>query len=354
MYILLWQASQGGAASRTIFPILQHVALCLRHVLDVHVPYHSHPHEAQDHDGARCSQHACLGVAVGFLDGQPLGTPDRVRELDRQAAVDGNDVRQGGRGQVPLEGLFERVRPDGARDGVPDGAADGAADEEHRQDGGDVLVVDAGEDGQLHAEDEDAAGHREEDLAHDDVPDVAVGLAEVDHEADGEDVQRHADPEDPLEPARDADEVARGEEAEERHGAERVGHVARLGQAEVVHHHEEGREVTRVAVVRDLVRHVEQARPQHAPVQEEARLEERRGRHVDLVQREQDQHHEPDHDHGDDVVGPPAVRGPRGQREWQQEHRQAAGEQDHTRYCVFVEKECQRRDHQKRKRDRAK
>lgn len=55
------------------------------------------------------------------------------------------------------------------------------------------------------ADDEDGSTDRNEDLAHDDVPDVLVWTAEVDHQSLCEDVERDCYVEKPFKVARLAD-----------------------------------------------------------------------------------------------------------------------------------------------------
>lgn len=290
---------------------------------DVDVLDHEHPDEGQCHDGRSGNQHPLLRVPVGPLDADPLGAVDGVAQLHVEVVVDIGEVRQGGLGQEPLQGGFEGVCPDGAGDGVADGAADVADDVQHGQHGGDVLVVRGREDRELLHDDENAAADRDEDLAHDDVPDVLVRLAEVDHQALREDVQRHRDEQQPPEVAGLADQEPDAQEQHARDDVERAPHVACLGQRQVAHDLQEGREVAVPAVVGDLVRQVQETRSDDGPVGEKLDVQERRPSEEALVQHKQGENHEPDDDHRDDVARAPAVRRTVGEGEGEEEYRQS-------------------------------
>lgn len=119
-----------------------------------------------------------------------------------------------------------------------------------------MLVVHCCEDGELHAQDEDAATHRDEDFAHNEIPDLPIRRAEVDHQTQREDVERDANVEEPLEATRSANRIADDEEEDARDDLEGAVDVARFGDGEVVDDLEEGREVAGPAVVGHLVCHV--------------------------------------------------------------------------------------------------
>lgn len=307
--------------------------LGLSKLLDVDVPEHEDPDSGQGHDDEAGSQHSCLGIAVRLLDGESRRAVDGVGQLSREHTVDHGDVGHGLLGQVALEGGEEGVGPDSTRDGTADGATDATRDVQSGQSSGNVLLLDGSKDSQLHVEDEDGAGDRDEDLTHNNVADVLVRLAEVDHKALGEEVQRDGRVEEPLEVASAADSVTNDEEEDTRDDLEGRVDISSLGRLEVGNDLQERGEVEVPAVVRGLVGHVDEARADDSAVGEELALEEGNGGPVVLPETEQDEDDEADDDHGDDVVGLPAARSVASEREWQKEDGQAATKEEDTDNC---------------------
>lgn len=239
-------------------------------LLEVDVPDHKHPDQTQTHQTGPHRQHPGLRVSIGLLDTQPLGGVRCVAELGVQAVVDVGEVAQRVFRQVPLQGLFESVCPDGSGDGVADGPADVAHDVEECQHGGDVLMVRRREDTDLLDDDEDGPADADEDLTHDDVPDVLVRAAKVDHQALGEDVQRDGDEQHPPKVPGLADQDAHEEQLDTGDDVERAAHVTRLRDGQIVHHLQERGEVAVPAVVADLVREVQETGTDDGAVDEQA------------------------------------------------------------------------------------
>jgi hypothetical protein len=162
-------------------------------ILQLIIPPHQHAREQQRQTRHSSRKLPLLALPIRLLDPQPLRTPRRITQLLHQILVNKIHIRNLRRRQEPQQILPERPRPDGGADGLPDGAADGR---EHVLDGehdGDVLVGGGGHDGDLLGDDQGAAGEGDEDLAHDDVADVDVWLAELDHEAGAEDCDGDAE-----------------------------------------------------------------------------------------------------------------------------------------------------------------
>ena len=80
-------------------------------------------------------------------------------------------------------------RVDGRRNGLAYSTADRGEQTDEGEHGGDVLVGRGGHDCHLLADDERAAAEGDEDLAHDYVADALIGLPEVDHQADAENLE---------------------------------------------------------------------------------------------------------------------------------------------------------------------
>ena len=150
--------------------------------------------------------------------------------------------------------------PERGGNGQADGAPDVPEHAQHGQHNGDVLVRSGGHDGDLVANDDGAGRDGNKDLAHDDVADGAVRSAEVDHEAQPQDAQGNTEVEaDGSVAARGADEQARGEGRQDGAHGVRLDDVAGVGDAQVVHHLQEGAEVAGPAVVADVQRRGEDA-----------------------------------------------------------------------------------------------
>ncbi len=115
-----------------------------------------------------------------------------------------------------------------------------------------------------------AAAERDEDLAHDDVADVDVRLAEQDHEPDAEDGDRDAKVEgDPLEAAGPAHGEADEDGEEARSNAVDVGDVARVGDGNTVHDLQEREEVAVPDVEGHEERGGQDARADDRPISEQ-------------------------------------------------------------------------------------
>jgi hypothetical protein len=191
-----------------------------------------------------------------------------------------------------------------------------------------VLVVNGGKDGELADEDEHGAADRDEDLAHDDVADIAVRLAEMNHQTEGESVEGHGDVEQPPVETRAADGVADDEQQHAGDDGEGVVDVARFGDGQVEDDLQEGLEVEVPGVVGDLVDHVQGAGADHGAVGQEVPWKPGLRGPVVFVDAEEDHHAEADDDHGDDPASGPALGLRGGEVEGQEEDHEAAREEE--------------------------
>ena len=229
-----------------------------------------------------------MGIPVCLHDGGPGSTSDGVAELGGEGRIDQAQVRHGRRGQVPLQSRQKSAGPDCSTDCAADRAANAAHDEQQREHGGNVLVINGRKHRQLHAENEDASSDGEENLAHNDVPDVSARLTEVNHQTQAEDVERNAHPKDPLETTGPADEPTGEEQEDKGDHTERVGDISRRGDVQLVHDLQERRKIAGIAVVGNLICHIQQTCTQHGPVNEEFIVQERHGRHEHFVEAKSD------------------------------------------------------------------
>ena len=89
-----------------------------------------------------------------------------------------------------MQVLRESIGPDGAGDGLANGTTDVGEEAQESEDNSNFTMAGGGHDSNFLADYERAAGDGNEDLAHYDVSERGVGLAEVDHEADAENLKR--------------------------------------------------------------------------------------------------------------------------------------------------------------------
>jgi hypothetical protein len=96
-----------------------------------------------------------------------------------------------------------------------------------------MLVVSTSHDGKLLAENNDAAADRDEDLAHDKVPNADVWLTEINHKALTEKIERYGDEQKPTEIASLADDETTDKKQDARENVESRGNVASFGDTEM-------------------------------------------------------------------------------------------------------------------------
>lgn len=189
-----------------------------------------------------------------------------------------------------------------------------------------MLMVNGRQNGELYAENEYAASYREENLTHDDVPNISARLTEMNHQPQPKDIERHAHPQYPFESTRDADEPSGKEEKDKRDHAKGITDIPSCSHIRLVHHLQERSEITCIAVVGDLIGHVEETCAHDRAVDEEFVIQKWRRGEVDFIEAEDDEHDKADDDHGDDVACLPAVGGCTGESEGEKEDDEAAGE----------------------------
>lgn len=326
----IWIPSQALEPSSKMISLEDH-SLDLGHSLKVNVADHHGPDESKSEDTCSDSQHAGLGVSVSLLDSNASGAANGVAELGVETLVDVLKVGHRGVGEESEEGIGVGVLPDDTGDGSTHSITDGTDDVEQTQHSGDVLVVNGSQDRKLLDDDEDTATDGDENLAEDEVTDGLVGATEVDHQTLGKDVQGHSDPKEPLEATGAADQVTNEEEQDTGDNVEDVADVSGLSDGEIVHDLQEGGEVVIPAVVAELVSSIQQTGTEDSAVPEEAELEQTSGSEFPLVDDEDKEQAEADHDHSNDVVSAPAVRGTAGDIEGQEEEDKTGGEEDETK-----------------------
>lgn len=309
---------------------LEDHTLGLAKLPEVVIPDQEDGSKGKDHDAGSGSKHSSLAVAVGALDSQSLRRAHGVGKLVVDDTSNVLGLWEGALGE-PLEKLaVEGVGPDGGRDGASKGTANVTSDAQDSEGGGDMLVVNSGEDTNLHAQNEDGSSDGDEDLAHDEVTDGLTRTTEVNHQTLGEDVQRDTDAKEPLEATGLANTPTDDEQEEARDDVESVGNVTGLGGGQVVDDLEERVEITGPAVVADHVDEIQPTDTDDGSVSEELVLEERLGGDEALVETEDDEDDEASDDHGNDIRGVPTLWSHAGNGEGEQEDDSTSGEQQGT------------------------
>lgn len=323
----IWIPSQAlEPFSKTIS--LEDHSLDLGHSLKVNVADHHGPDESKSKDTSSDSQHAGLGVTVSLLDSKASDAANGVAELSGEILVNVLEVVHRRVGEESAEGVGVGVLPDDTGDGSTNTITDGTDDIEQTKDSGDVLVVNGSQDRKLLDDDEDTATNGDQDLAEDEVTDGLVGATEINHQTLCKDVQGHGDPKKPLEATSAADQETNEEEQNTGDNVEDAADVSGLGDGEIIHDLQEGGEVIIPAVVAELVSSIQQTGTENSAVPEEAELEQTSGSELPLVDDEDKEQAEADHDHSNDIVSSPAVRGAASDIEGQEEEDKTGGEED--------------------------
>lgn len=161
-------------------------------LLEIHILPQRHRRNRDNVDARRSNKHVPLRLAIRQIDRVPGRAAPLVTALHGDITIDRSEVRLRLRRQVDGQLSGEDAGPHCACDSGANGAADGDDHALHRQEGREVPLFGHGHEGCLFRDDEDAAAEGDENLAHDDVADVDVWLAELDHEADAEHGERGA------------------------------------------------------------------------------------------------------------------------------------------------------------------
>ena len=247
-------------------PTLNHIPLDLLRLADVDVLHHQDEHDAQRQHRRPRNRQQALRIAVSRDDGVAHGRSDGVRQLRRQAAVQRRGEALALGRQMRRERRGHMAGVNGAGDGLADRVAEAREEAQQREHDRDLLMLRRGHDGHLLADDERAAGERDEDLAHDDEPDAVAGGAEVHHEAGAQDLEGDGGERHIFEGAGGADDEPEDDGEERGADVVRVVDVAGVGEGEVVHGLQVGGEVAVPAVEGDEVDGAEEAAAEEGAV----------------------------------------------------------------------------------------
>ncbi|EPE04610.1 hypothetical protein F503_03672 [Ophiostoma piceae UAMH 11346] len=214
---------------------VSHVTLVLLAV-DVVVLPQENGRDTEDEECGRGDAVDLLAVAPGVVDGVAGRRADRILHLGQVATkVDGVGLVLEVVGQAAAQGIGEGGRVDGLSDGVADGATKAVEEVEDGEHQRDTVTVRGSHDSHALADNQGATTKRDKDLAHDNVANVGVLATEADHETGAE--QHHAQAEEergPLEVLGVADVDTKDGAPEAGADVVDLGHVARLGDAEVI------------------------------------------------------------------------------------------------------------------------
>ena len=262
---------------------------------------HGNRRERQNHNRRRRDTLILLTLRPCMVDCIPGRTAGRVHHLGRRAPqVDSRRIAFQVVREPSEQRLWEGVGVDGPGNRVADRPAETAGQADHGDHHGHAVAVRGRHDGHLVPDHERAAAKGDEDLAHHEIPDLALGAAEVDHEAGAEEHQRGAEIQAGfLEVFGLADPDAEEDGPEGRADAVDLCHVAGVGGVQVV----DDLEVVVVVLVPGVI--VEEndrsqnAGPEHRPVLEELPLDESGRGEESLPYREDGEEQHADDDHAD-------------------------------------------------------
>lgn len=302
-------------------------------LLDVHVLPQRNADPGNQVKARSGDEHVALRLAVAEVDRIAGRAADGVRALGDKVAVDGCEVVEGFGGQVRHEAGGEDAGPDGAGDGRADGGADGDDHGLGGEQGGVVLLLGDRHEGRLLRNHEDAAAKGNEDEAHDDVADVDVWLAEVDHQADAEDGERDSQDEGVH---LEFSVVAEGNAVDQTAGAGAHGvcvvDVTGVKDGLVEHNDEHGVEVRVPDIPGGIQGEGHGVREDNGAVFEQVPGHERDWRAILLPQAERDNQEEPEDDEADDHGRLPCVFLETVEVEGQKEERETGGKDQQTDY----------------------
>ena len=227
----------GIHASRTS---LDDSTLDIPPALDTNVPPDEDKRPSKDNNGDSGDQHDALRIAIRAVNRSPGRSADGVALLHRDAAVDLGPLALGVRRKILTQTHGEDVGPNGGGDGRADSASDARESILQRKHHRDVLVVGGGQDDDFLADDRGATAKGDEDLAHDDVANVDVRMAESDHESDAENGHGHAKVEgQPLDAAGSSDQETCDDAPEARTNAVDVDNVHGIFDRLVIYNQKE-------------------------------------------------------------------------------------------------------------------
>lgn len=286
---------------------LENNTLGLVDLLDINIPNDGHTANCYNHDDCSSDEHVSLGRGIRSNNSNSLLSTHLVAQLDFQALVDILHRSLSRLGQQLGQLLRQCVGPDSSRNTVSNRTTNVAKQIQHSQYSGDVVVLTDGHDGDLLSDDNDTTSQSNEDLTHDGVSDGEVGLAEVDHQADTEDVQRYSDDENPLESTSLSDQDTDNEEIDSVDDVEDAGDVTGRSHGHAIDNLQVGSEVSGPAVVGDLVCAAENAGSDDVAVLEQVPREEGDLSDESFPNSKGNQKNETNDKHGDDVSRSPFV-----------------------------------------------
>ncbi|KAF5122485.1 hypothetical protein E5D57_012965 [Metarhizium anisopliae] len=295
--------------------------------------------DAQGQNGGGRNGAIPLALPPGVVDGVSSRRAHGVRNLGEIAAeVDLVHLVGHVLGNPGAKGFRKGARVNGDGDGVANGATNAGEQVEHSEHHGDAVAVAGGHDGHAVANDNGAAAKRDEDLAHDDVANVRVLAAEMNHQTGAENHERQAEAEDgPLEVLGVLDPEAKDDAPEAGADVVNLRHVAGVAVAEVVHDEDEAVKVEVPRVEAEVGQGGHAAGAQDGPLPKELPPDKVRAGEPLLPGGKDGEQHDAGDDHGDEggaAVGGAAVAD---EAEGQQEEDKGGHEDDGADDVELVE-----------------
>lgn len=223
-------------------PILDNISSNLLEVLERNIPPHERAQQSTSEEAHASNEHVSLRLSIGKRDVMADLSARLIGQLGIQTPVDA--INQFLTREVPSESVLEGAGPDSSGNRGANGGTNTGEEVEDGNDGRNMLMLEGRHHGHLSGKHDGPTSKGNEDLRHDDVPEVLLRLAELDHEADAE--HHEGDGEvagDPLEAAGVPDGIAEDEAGEAGADSVDIGDVGGLLDAGVPDDHEHGGEV---------------------------------------------------------------------------------------------------------------
>lgn len=253
------------------------------------------------------------------------------------ARVDVRVVGLGAGGQFIVQSFGENVGVDSTGDRIPDGTANAGKETKDGQDHGNTITISRSHDGHVLADDKCAARDGDENLAHDQVTNVLLGAAEVDHEAGSEEHERQAKEQSRvLEVTSVADPKTKDDTPEGGTHVVYLHHVASQRDGQIVDDHDEVLVVHVPAVERHVQSGGQDAGAANSTASEELVAKEVSAGKVSLPDVEDWEEANANDDHGDELGAVVLGQAIGCQAERQQEQHESRNQNDAANNVEFV------------------
>ena len=188
---MAWFPYYANVQSTALISPSKNIPPNLLHPLQLQIPPHANPHHRKGQHPQSHNQHPFLRYPIRRNNCVSLGRPNRILQDLGKRAIQLRCFIFPIRREIPFEVFGHSGRPNRSGDGCTDSAPDLRSQADESEGYGDGFVVAGGETGDLVADNEGSPGDGFQDLACDDVADVAGGRAEGNHEPRAEEHEGH-------------------------------------------------------------------------------------------------------------------------------------------------------------------